>query len=199
MGETAEEAPASTAGAGSGAPAPPSMGRLHDRWWGQLLLTVMLGGLVVLLIGWNLPKSPTRTEFRDNVNPIFLTLGLRQGWEVFSPSPSTTSIRVEGRVTYDDGSVDSFDFPAGDPVVGALREYRWRKYERRVRLESNRSLWRPTAQYIAREMARDDKQVTEVVLVRHFSKTPKPGSGDERVWEQVDFYTLKVTPEGEGS
>ena len=177
-------------------PPSPSMGRMHDRWWGQLLLTVLLGGLVMMLIGWNLPKSPTRSEFRDNVDPIFTTLGLRQGWEVFSPNPSSTSIRVEGRVTYDDGSVASYDFPAGDAFIGAFREYRWRKYERRVRLDRNRGLWRPTAQFIAREMAVDGKQVVEVVLVRHFSTTPKPGSGDERVWEQVDMYTLTVPPAG---
>ena len=177
-----------------GPPPPPSMGRLHDSGWGKGLLTVLLGGLVFLLIGWNLPKSPTRTEFRDSVDPIFTTFGLRQGWEVFSPNPSSTSIRVEGRVTYDDGSVDSYDFPGGDPFLGALREYRWRKYERRVRLDSNRGLWRPTAEYIADQMRVDDKQVVEVVLVRHFSSTPKPGSDEERVWEQADFYTLTVRP-----
>ena len=77
-------------------------------------------------------------------------------------------------------------------LIGAYREYRWRKWERRIRLDRNDHLWRPTAQWVA-DRYEDDGVVERVVLIRIFSDTPEPGSGDERVWETVEFYDYDVT------
>ena len=59
------------------------------------------------------------------------------------------SLAVEADVYRRDGTVERYTFPHGDPVIGAYREYRWRKWERRVRLDRNDHLWDRTARWVA--------------------------------------------------
>ena len=164
-------------------------------WWlehplGRVGLSILLALFVFVLVVWNLPASEVRSRLRPEAKPVVYALGIDQNWGVFSPNPSTTSLAVEADVTFADGSVERFRFPDGNSVFGAYREYRWRKFERRVRLDDYRRLWRSTAEWIVQQY--DDREVVEVVLIRIFSKTPEPGSGDERVWESVEYYTYTV-------
>ena len=89
-------------------------------------------------------------------------------------------------------AADAACLERGDDFVGAYREYRWRKWERRIRLDRNDHLWRPTAQWVA-DRYEDQGTVERVVLIRIFSDTPEPGSGDERVWETIEFYDYDLT------
>ncbi|MGI9600373.1 MAG: hypothetical protein ACR2QE_00690, partial [Acidimicrobiales bacterium] len=112
-------------------------------------------------------------------------LAMNQGWEVFAPNPSSTTIAVTADVTFADGTTTVYEFPDDEPVIGALREYRWRKWERRIRLEDNSGLWKPTADWIARELSQPDNIVVEVQLVRHWQRMEDPGvPGEVNV---VDF------------
>ena len=105
-------------------------------------------------------------------------------------TPPTTSIETYAAVTFADGTTTEYRFPDGEPVFGALREYRWRKFEGRLRLDRNRFLWEPTARWIAE---RYDQPVDTVVLIRRWSETPEPGSGTDRVWQQFEFFTLEAS------
>lgn len=158
---------------------------------GRVVTSVLLVLFVYSLVVWNLPASEARSKLRPGVRPVVHALGIDQNWGVFSPNPSTTSVAVEADVTFADGTIERYTFPDGGPLFGAYREYRWRKFERRVRLDDQRRLWRPAAEWIARQYG--DREVVEVTLIRIFSKTPEPGSGRERRWESVDFFTLRLT------
>jgi hypothetical protein len=158
---------------------------------GRVVASVVLGFLTVALVIWNLPSSELRNELRPGVRPVMHALALDQSWSVFAPNPTTTSIAVEADVTFADGRVERFVFPEGDDFFGAYREYRWRKWERRVRLDDRSEMWRPTAEWVARQF---DEPVTRVVLIRSFSETPEPGSGTERVWTSVEFFDHVIDP-----
>ena len=162
-----------------------------ERPWARAALSGVLTILVVVVVGWNLPRSVFGYEIRDDarqsLGPIVRRLAMDQGWEVFAPNPSTISIAVVADVTFEDGTTTRFEFPDGEPFVGAFREYRWRKWERRIRQEKNSGLWRGTADWIARELADPDNAVVEVQLVRRWSYTPDPNGDEDRVWSSVDF------------
>jgi hypothetical protein len=174
--------------------APAALGFFHDHPIGRVALSIVLLALVLTVVGWNLPGGAPRDDAHDLTRPVVYALGLDQSWAVFSPNPSTTSVFVHGEVTFADGTTMRFDFPDDGPWLGAYREYRWRKYERRLRLDRQRRLWSPAATWIARQVASEDRPVTEVVLVRRFSTTPDPGSGDPRVWESFAFHTERFDP-----
>lgn len=167
---------------------PPKLGFFAGTPVGRGLLSIMCGFVVFVLIVWNLPNSHLRRQLAPN--DVVYTLALDQNWGVFSPNPTTTSIRVEADVYLADGRVLHHVFPEGDNFLGGLSEYRWRKWERRVRLDSNSRLWRPTAEWVAAQYL--DRQPTKVVLIRYFSTTPPPGSNQERVWDSFEFYELPV-------
>ncbi len=167
----------------------PELGWFAGSIAGRVVASAVLAFVVLALIIWNLPSSELRNELRPGVRPVVYALALDQSWSVFAPNPTTTSIAVEADVTFADGRVERFVFPDGDPFIGAYREYRWRKWERRVRLDDRSELWRPTAEWVARQY---DEPVARVVLVRHFSETPEPGSGIDRQWSSVEFFDHRI-------
>jgi hypothetical protein len=160
---------------------------------GRLFLSVLLGFLAVSLVIWNLPDSDLRAKLRPTLRPVVNSMAIDQSWSVFAPNPTTLSIAVEADVHLADGTVERYTFPAGDDFLGAYREYRWRKWERRVRLDINDHLWVQTARWVA--MRFPEGQVDRVVLIRRFSETPEPGSGDERAWKTVEFFDLNLNPD----
>lgn len=170
----------------------PSMGFFASEPMGKVVVSMLCAFIVFALVIWNLPpRSHIRTELRGS--PL-LTYPMRaaaidQNWGVFSPNPTTTSLRVEADVTLANGQVIHHTFPDGDWFVGGLSEYRWRKWERRVRLDSNSSLWNGTAEWVAGQY----QDVVEVTLIRYFSETPVPGSGQPREWNSFEFFTLEIT------
>jgi hypothetical protein len=176
-----------------------------DGWFagtraGRAILSV---GLVVVLLSvlvWNLPQDlAVRDRLVPIAQPVVNPLGLNQRWELFSPDPSRTSVEVTAEVVYADGSARTYRFPDGDPLLGALREYRWRKLERRVRLDSRRELWARTAGWIAGRYEEDAAErgtvVASVTLVRRTAVTPAPGSGAAREWQREEYFTLRVPGE----
>ena len=174
-------------------------GTVYEHRLGRAAVSAFVVVLVVTLIGWNLPRSvlghEVRETSREQLRPIVNRLALNQGWEVFAPNPSSTSIAVTADVTFEDGSTTVFEFPDGEPVLGALREYRWRKWERRIRLDDNRGLWRPTANWIARELSEPDNIVVEVQLVRHWRRMEQAGvPGEVAVVDFDATYTFDEVP-----
>lgn len=162
---------------------------------GRTLLGAALAFLSFTLVVWNLPESEVRSEIRPALRPVVNAVAFDQSWKVFAPNPTTVSLAVEADVHLGTGEIVRYKFPHGDDFVGAYREYRWRKWERRIRLDRNDHLWEPTAEWVAAGFG--DGEVDKVVLVRRFSDTPVPGSNDERVWESVEFFTLMINAVGE--
>jgi len=154
---------------------------------GRTILSVLLAVAVLTLVTWNVPKPfGVHDDLRPISQPWVHVLGLDQNWELFSPNPSTTSIEVVADVSLVDGTTVRYEFPDGDPFVGALRQYHWRKYLRRLRLDDQWRLWAPAAEWVA---AQFDRPTREVTLVRRFAPTPQVGSGDDAVWTEVEFFT----------
>ncbi|MDW3220511.1 MAG: hypothetical protein R8F63_18025 [Acidimicrobiales bacterium] len=172
-------------------------GWFHDSRVGRLTLTGVIAFLVYALVVWNLPASSVRSDLRPGVDRVVQTMAIYQQWSVFAPNPTTVSIAVEADIHMASGEVIRHTFPDGDPLFGAYREYRWRKWERRIRLDRYDHLWRHTAQWLADRYA-DEGTVETVVLIRHFSDTPEPGRDDERVWNTFEFYEYDVPPEEAG-
>ncbi len=160
-----------------------------DTRLGRLVISLLGAACLFFLVVWNLPDSEIRDQLRPALAPSVRTIGIAQDWGVFAPNPVSTSYRVEADVTLEDGTIKRYQFPDGDPWVGAYREFRWRKYESRVRKDDNRSRWKPTAEWIRRQF--DPEVVVGVELLRLSRPVPEPGTAEETAWEEEGFYTIK--------
>jgi hypothetical protein len=173
-----------------------------DTRLGRLVLSLLGAACIYFLVVWNLPDSEIRDQLRPPLNPSVRTAGIAQDWGVFAPNPVSTSYRVEADITFGDGSTERYQFPDGDPWVGAYREFRWRKYESRIRKDENRARWKPTAEWIKRQYP--DEVVVGVDLVRLSRPVPEPGSGERTQWDEEQFFELRfpagaATSEGRAS
>ncbi len=166
-------------------PAAPPRALFHDTIVGRIALSIVFMALIVMTAIWNLPDSDIEDDLKDAVRPVVLAIGLQQGWKLFAPNPTRTVVHVEAEVRLADGEVVIFDFPENGNGFGALRQYRWRKYLRRVRLSEYRRLWASTAEWVAQQF---DDDVEMVRLIREQAVIPGPLS-DTLEFERESFFT----------
>ena len=55
---------------------------------------------------------------------------------MFAPRPRQAGIRIEAVVDWSDGTRTVWVPPSGDPLLGAYRDYRWRKWTEHAELGS---------------------------------------------------------------
>jgi hypothetical protein len=167
--------------------------RLEARTAGRLLISGFLVVTLAAVCVTNLPESRLRRDAFTAAEPYLNATGLDQNWKVFAPDPRQTSLSIEARVSYDDGSIAVWRPPAGGDIAGAYWDYRWRKWLENTIQDANRKvLWKPAAQFVAREMRRSGRAPTRVTLVRRWQDLRPPGTPgpDARRWKQYAFYAL---------
>jgi hypothetical protein len=163
------------------------------------LLTSRPGRVVVALVlvvgTWsivapNLPASAARDRIDGWWDPA-IEFGLVQDWGVFSPNPRSQSIDVRARIEYDDGAIEFWDVPEHDPLFGAYRQYRWNKWQERIRLDSRSNLWEPTAEWLAAQNIRNGAPPTRITLIRRWiDHEPLTSDGEilDGGWNEFEFY-----------
>ena len=165
---------------------------------GRVLISLALLAVLLTEIGTHLPSgSAVGREVSDNAGWLSRAAGTDQQWGVFAPDPRRTSLRIEARVTFEDGSTAVWHLPEGPRIGANLRYYRWRKWLERVRDDNQRRLWEPTARWIAEEHSGGPSPVAQVELVRMFHTNVI--SGRQPAYEEFTYYTYVPDADGEGS
>jgi hypothetical protein len=165
------------------------MERIEQSPAGRVLLSVFIVVVLIGIVVVNLPASKLKSKASDATEPVVNALGLNQNWDVFAPDPRRESIALEARVTFTDGSHETWHPYVGGDLVGSYRDYRWGKWVENVRLDRNRKLWRGTAGWVARRASHEDRRVRRVVLVRRWREVQPPGAPvSQGPWRQYLFY-----------
>jgi hypothetical protein len=161
------------------------------------LIIVTLGAMLIS----NLPPSTLRETALPIVRPLLDTTGLNQNWNLFAPNPRKSTLRLEARITYQDGTTSVWRTPISDQIVGEYRAFRWRKWASYVvsntRCTVGPRLCPVTALWLARIHAVGGKVPVRVELYRQSYTAPKLGSGDFRQppWVETHLYTLTIVPQ----
>jgi hypothetical protein len=167
---------------------------------GRALIT---GVILLVLIGlavWNLPSSKLHDDLLPVVRPYMNATGLDQNWAIFAPDPRSQALQLKAILTYDDGvTSEVVGAPTGDVVIGPYRFYRWSKWVENVRSDALMSLWKPTAEFIARQHQRNGRLPVRVTLVRRWYDITAPGAPARRSrWQQFAYYTLDLARQASG-
>ena len=158
-----------------------------------VIVVVLLAEVVTHLPG----ESAIRQSVGDEASYLHRLFATEQRWGVFAPDPRQLSLRIEGRVTFADGSTAVWELPEGPRVGANLRFYRWRKWLERVRADESRDLWEPTARWIARLYEDGPSPVAEVELVRQFRKNAI--TGEQPRYEEFVYHTYVVEGDADAS
>lgn len=162
---------------------------------GQLVISIGIVLVLLAEVGTHLPSSALERSIGPTANQVVRLLASEQAWGVFAPNPRTTSLEVEGRVTFEDGSTAVWTIPEGPNIGANLRFYRWRKWLERVRSDGYRSIWRPTAEWIATLYDDEPSPVVRVELVRRFHENAL--EGQQPPWQEFTYFTLDLDEPGD--
>ena len=148
---------------------------------------------LIAVVATNLPDSALRQRIMRPAQPYLNVLGLDQNWALFAPDPRRAVIDFYAVVRYDDGSAAVWRFPRNGALVGAYRDYRWRKWAENVINDANTVLWAPAAVWAAGRMLRAGRRELSVTLVRRLADLNPPGaSPSQGPWHSKSFYTLHL-------
>lgn len=139
----------------------------------------------------NLPASAVRNEIAGWWKPAE-DIGLIQDWAVFSPDPRRESIDVRALIEHDDGTTEYWDVPEFDPGFGAYRQYRWHKWQERIRLDNRSGYWPSAAEWIADQHIRDGRRPVRVTMIRRWivhEPLTADGLAADSGWNEFEFYT----------
>jgi hypothetical protein len=138
--------------------------------------------IVAILIGvvWNLPVSAVKQTAAPTLYPIAAATGLQQSWSMYAPNPLVELENLEVRVSMADGSVRTWLWRKGDPVIGPFRWYRWQKLkEQLVRQPNGRADF---VRWVVREVSEPADRPVRVEMLLHRNALPPPG----QAWSSPD-------------
>lgn len=171
--------------------------RLEGTAAGQIAISVAIVYVLAALLVSNLPASELKETARPAVAPFLEATALSQTWNLFAPDPRRSTLRLEARMAYADGTEIVWRQPDGDLVVSEYRGYRWRKWATNLMSDRRHEMWPDVARWLADNHRRNGRLPTEVVLVRQFYFAPPPGSGvrDLPPWSDDVLYVARFPEE----
>lgn len=172
----------------------PSIGERIERsasvW---IVIPILIVAALLAQVVTHLPSSSAVAgELGPGAEHAVRIAALESQWEVFAPNPRSTSLKLEGRVTFEDGSTAVWHLPEGARIGENLRYYRWRKWLERVRSDDLRNLWEPTCQWIASLYDDLDTAVEKVQLVRLFHDNHL--TGEQPPYDEFVYHTCRYRP-----
>ncbi|HKP88566.1 MAG TPA: hypothetical protein VJT75_01205 [Thermoleophilaceae bacterium] len=167
--------------------------RLEGTRQGRALISAFLIVTLVAVVVTNLPDSHLRRQVQRVSEPYLHATGLDQAWRLFGPEPRRYTIGLRASITYADGRGETWRPPAGGDLVDGYWDYHWQKWQEWVMDVRHRDLWRPAAEFVAREHRSAGRRPVRVTLVRVTSLNRPPGRGpDAEPAVAQPYYTLRL-------
>lgn len=175
-------------------------------WWQRVAIHGVVAFHFVAFFAWSLPSNTLiKGSVVHWVTPYLSWSGLWQGWDMFSPNPSSVCAHLTAQVRFDNNEVVTWNFPRIRDM-GFVDKYfneRYRKWAiDRVRTDDHSGVWPDAARFVVRQVYDGHRRPVEVTLTRHWEEVKPPtGSGP---WPALDhtghshsytFYTYQVSAE----
>ena len=170
------------------------------RWeatrFGKLAVSVFVTAVLAAAVIQNVPAGDIDRRL-SGVVPYASLLGLEQKWSIFAPDPFRIAVIVEAEIRYADGTTGHWAPHKAGPLVGAYRDFRWRKYEELLWQDRYAGLRRPTVEYVARLERSSGRRPVRIELIRRWYALRPPGPGPDRgPWQRARLYSLALEPGG---
>jgi hypothetical protein len=160
-------------------------------------------GILILLIWlwcWDLPSDlPSRKAVTLISRPL-IWLGLWHGWAMFAPEPIHVNRRLKALIKYTDGTVDEWRpheprHSSSTPTGWFLDTLWFRHFKFQFSLlnGTDKVLWKPMCQWLAREVADPRLSVVSIQLIREYQRVLPQGSAEPRSpWESTGMHEEKM-------
>jgi len=168
--------------------------------------TILVAGYAFAAFSWSMPARlfPPKALLDGVCGAVLNVFGLWQSWDMFSPDPRREDIRVEVRFANRDGTSHSLMLTAMNAMGYGerLQKERWRKFfNDHLRLDDERSLWQPFAEFMVRALRDEGQDPVSIELVRWWRAAEPRVSPQARPdvrqapWGSYTFYRWRVPAE----
>jgi hypothetical protein len=163
---------------------------------------------VIAIVSWCIPDPPAKPVGTDHLrvlntrylkdSPIKYYLnasGFWQGWDMFSPNPSSVDIYGTADIVYRDGTTKKYQYPRMYllPLYDKYVQERYRKFYERACLGQYRYLWPIFAQRIALLSYTDSANPpVKVRLHKHSLTIEPPGKPQPTEYTDEMYYSHVV-------
>jgi hypothetical protein len=162
---------------------------------GRVAISLFAVLTVLTILTANLPASHLENLLMKADHPYLNAVDMQQNWGVFAPDPRSQTVDLLARVTFADGSQETWQIPTRDAVVGEYVDYRWRKWEEWIVSPSYAFLYKPGAIYVARRLATPTRRPVRVTLFNRSHPIIPPGQPvPPAPAAPTQFYSTKITP-----
>lgn len=163
---------------------------------GRVVLSVLILVILLCVLVTQLPRDTyARKTLEKKTQPVLNAIGLDQNWGVFAPDPRRESLGLKARISYPDGSTETWEPPDRNPVIGTYSDYRWRKLMENVLAdEGNRDRSYRFAQWVARTQRSRRDVPTSVVLIKRAAPNQPAGSKQsDGPYTETPIFTQEVS------
>jgi len=168
--------------------------------------TILVAGYALAVFSWTMPVGvfPPKQILDPVTMPVMRAFGLWQSWEMFAPDPRREDIRVEVRFVNRAGDGHVFMLTAMESMGYGERvqRERWRKFfNDHLRLDDERRLWQPFAEFMVRALRQEGQDPASIELVRWWRAADPQLGPDTRPdvrrtpWNSHVFHRWTVPPE----
>jgi hypothetical protein len=169
--------------------------RLETTVFGRALISAFLLVTLASIVFANLPQSKLRRDVLRADEYYLNAAGVDQTWSLFAPEPRRQSVALRARVQYANGSTHTWRVPRGDDLIGSYWDYHWQKWLEFVVDDNHADLWKPAAQFIARDCDGPGRRSVRVTLIRTISLNRPPGRHPDHTRGKTSaYYSLDITP-----
>ncbi len=169
--------------------------------------TVLVAAYSLAVLSWSMPAGlfPYKSSLDAITTKPLIFLNLWQGWDMFSPEPRSEDIWIDVLVIDRDGSQHHWPLThmIEMPYFDRWQKERWRKYfNDHLRLDAERTLWKPFAEYWLRTLQTQGHDPITIELTRLWHPTHIPVSAARRAdlyrgpWNRFVFYRWTASERG---
>ena len=150
--------------------------RAEASFPGRVVVTLLILGLGLCVLVTNLPaNSSLRTSLIPRTQPVLNAIGLDQHWGVFAPDPRQEVVGLDFRMTYLDGSTETWKPIERNDLVGEYSDYRWQKFMENLLNDAGGDLTRGVSLWVAREQRTKEEVPARMSVISRRAKLSPPG------------------------
>jgi hypothetical protein len=169
--------------------------RFENSAFGRALISTFLAVTLAGMVVANLPQSKLRRDGLRVGGAYLNATGLDQSWRLFAPEPRRQSLALSARVEYASGGTRTWRLPRGNALIGSYWDYHWQKWLEFVLSNRHMNLWKPAAEFIARDSDGPGRRPVRVTLIRATSYNRAPGQHpDHNPRITSAYFSLRITP-----
>lgn len=165
--------------------------RFEKSLAGEVLISALVTASLMIAVVWNLPDSDIKRSAQPALEPLAVSSGTDQVWQMYAPDPIRRIEILEIHVIMADGSDRVWSFNQGDRLIGQFHWYHWQKLKEQAIRQPN--IRAGLAMWVVRHLTTRGEHPRRVQMIFRAEDLLPPGKTGVPAVEQQTLYDKDLT------